>query len=162
MINTVIFNDSEMKLQIVEIEKQKQDAVEAVFFELDILVQMMRALAVENVKGFSLEITAMSINPGSKIGENFSMKCVLPIECPEDLKKELQTIESAMDVHQQMDSRERLMQKYAIMTADAAFFHNLWKGNKAVSCRFIIDMTSGESMKIGPFKLIDLVRDFKR
>lgn len=122
----------------------------------------MRALTVENVKSFSLEITAMSINPGSKIGENFSMKCVLPIESPVDLMDQLQAIESATDVHQQMDTRERLMQKYAIMTSDAEFFNNLWKGNKAVSCRFIIDMIPGESMKIGPFKLIDLVREFKR
>lgn len=161
MINGM-FCDSEMKLQIVEIEKQKQEAAEAIFFEIDILVQMMRALTVENVKGFSLEITAMSINPGSKIGENFSMKCVLPIECPKELKDELLAVEASMDIHQQMDARERLMQKYAIMTSETTFFNNLWKGNKAVTCRFIIDMASGESMKIGPFKLIDLVREFKR
>lgn len=161
MINGM-FCDSEMKLQIVEIERQKLEAAEAIFFEIDILVQMMRALSVENVKGFSLEITAMSINPGSKIGENFSMKCVLPIGCPKKLKDELLEVESSMDVHQQMDARERMMQKYAIMTSETAFFNNLWKGNKAVSCRFIIDMVSGESMKIGPFKTIDLVRDFKR
>ena len=161
MINGM-FCDSEMKLKIVEIERQKQEAAEANFFEIDILVQMMRALSVENVKGFSLEITAMSINPGSKIGENFSMKCVLPIGCPKELKDELLEVESSMDVHQQMDARERLMQKYAIMTTEATFFNNLWKGNKAVTCRFIIDMVSGESMKIGPFKLIDLVREFKR
>ena len=54
------------------------------------------------------------------------------------------------------------MQKYAIMTTEATFFNNLRKGNKAVTCRFIIDMVSGGSMKIGPFKMIDLVRDFKR
>ena len=64
-MNNGMFCDSEMKLQIVEIEKQKQEAAEAIFFEIDILVQMMRVLSVENVKGFSLEITAMSINPGS-------------------------------------------------------------------------------------------------
>ena len=104
----------------------------------------------------------MSINPGSKIGENFSMKCVPPIESPQELKDELLSVETSMDVHQQMDARERLMQKYAIMTTEAPFFNNLWKGNKAVTCRFIIDMVSGESMKIGPFKMIDLVRDFKR
>ena len=123
---------------------------------------MMRALSVENVKGFSLEITAMSINPGSKIGENFSMKCVLPIECPKELDEEMQQIEAATDIHLQMDTRERLMQKYAIMTSDAIFFNNLWKGNKSVTCCFIIDMVSGESMKIGPFKQIDLVREFKK
>ena len=161
MINEM-FCESEIKLQIVEIEKQKQEAIEAIFFEIDILVQMMRALTVENVKGISLEITAMSMTPGSKIGENFSIKCVLSIECPEDLKGELLAVESSMDVHEQIDARERLMQKYAIMTADATFFNNLWKGNKAVTCRFIFDVISGESMKIGPFKMIDLVREFKR
>lgn len=161
-MNNGMFCDSEMKLQIVEIEKQKQEAAEAIFFEIDILIQMMRALNMENVKGYSLEITAMSINPGSKIGENFSMKCVLPIESPKELKDELLSVETSMDVHQQMDARERLMLKYAIMTTEATFFNNLWKGNKAVTCRFIIDMVSGESMKIGPFKMIDLVRDFKR
>ena len=57
---------------------------------------MMRALNVENVKGYSLEITAMSINPGSKIGENFSMKCVLPIESPQELKGELLSVEKSM------------------------------------------------------------------
>lgn len=161
-MTNMFLSDSAMTLQIIEIEKQKQESEEAIFFEMDILVQMMRALSVERVKGFSLEITAMSINPGSKIGENFSMKCVLSIDCPKELKEQLQAVESATDVHQQMDTRERLMQKFAIMTSDAAFFNNLWKGNKAVSCRFIIDMVSGESMKIGPFKLIDLVREFKR
>lgn len=158
----MLLSDSAKNLQIVEIEKQKKESEEAIFFEMDILVQMMRALSVENVKCFSLEITAMSINPGIKIGENFSLKCVLPIESPENLKDEFISIESATDVHQHMDSRERLMQKYAVMTSDANFFNNLWKGNKAVSCHFIIDMISGESMKIGPFKLIDIVREFKR
>lgn len=161
-MTNMFLSDSAMTLRIVEIEKQKEISEEAIFFEMDILVQMMRALTITNVKSFSLEITAMSINPGSKIGENFSMKCVLPIEYTIEQKEELQSIESATDIHQQMDARERLMQKYAIMTTEAAFFNNLWKGNKAVSCRFIIDLISGESMKIGPFKLIDLVREFKR
>lgn len=74
----------------------------------------------------------------------------------------MQQIEAATDIHLQMDTRERLMQKYAIMTSDAIFFNNLWKGNKSVTCCFIIDMVSGESMKIGPFKQIDLVREFKK
>lgn len=37
-MNNGMFCDSEMKLQIVEIEKQEQEVAEAIFFEIDILI----------------------------------------------------------------------------------------------------------------------------
>jgi len=156
------FYGQPMKLSIVDIQKYKLSAEEAIFFEMDILIQMMRALTQDNVKGISMEVSAMSVEQGNKIGETFSMRCMLPVAFPQEVTDKLRSAEESKDVQEKMDTYDNLMQTFAIMSTDVAFFNTIWGGNNAVTCRFIIEMKSGESMKIGPFKLIDLVRDFKR
>jgi len=65
------FYGQAMKLAIVDIQKHKLSAEEAIFFEMDILIQMMRALTQDNVKCISMEVSAMSVEQGIKIGETF-------------------------------------------------------------------------------------------
>ena len=147
-------------LSIVEIEKYKERRDKALFFEIDIIVQMMRAFTVDSIKGYAMEINSIPVKSSEREELPFSMTCMLPIFCPQEVISELKFIEETTDNHVKMDYSDLVMRKYAIMTKDINLFSSLWSGQNYATCRFIFNLKSGENMKIGPFKLIDLIRDY--
>ena len=122
---------------------------------------MLRTFSSELIKDFFMEVSVASVEQNNRIGKTFSMNCLIKIIFPKEIVDQIKLAEESKNIQKKIDTYDYLIQTYAIMTTDVAFFNTIWRGNNTVTCRYIIEMKSGETMKIGPFKHIDLVRDFK-
>lgn len=107
MANNISIDIWNVELQVVEYGQQKD--AETVYFEMDTLVMLTRAVSINDIESISLEANIAA----SKQKENkgvFTLSCLWPISLSNVFVSKLQEVETHTDMMQQNRLREELIQ----------------------------------------------------
>lgn len=146
------------KIEIVEFPQCISIYPKGLCFEMDLLLQIIRILPIENVKCIDLKITATNYAMRN-VKESVSVSYYIPVTFEQYLKDKLLKVEKINDALEKAVQYERIIMQYALVTRDAVFFDTLWKNYNYVSGVYIFEFHNNETMTVGPFKLIDFVRN---
>lgn len=124
---------------------------------MDIIMQMMHLLKIADVEGISIEINSIDIDDDEKQGSS-SLTYTLPISFCEEFTDDLNRIGQITDKIKKAELLEGMIVKYAIKSNNASFFEELWSNKRYATSRFVFHIRNRESLIVGPFKMIDLVR----
>ena len=132
-----------IQLEIVDISKTKVENDKALYFEMDVIMQMLHLLKIEEIDGVSIEVNSISTNVGEDHGSS-SFTYTLPITFCNEFTEELNFVIQESDQLKKAELFEGMIVKYAIKSNNAAFFNELWSNKRYATCRFVFDSRNRE------------------
>lgn len=145
-------------MEIVDFSKCKSVSQKVISFEMDLFLQIMRVLSIQSVQNIGIEITASNVID-NEFGQMQSITYTFPIIYDCSFKEMIMKIDEISDPFEKAIQYEKIIVQYAIVSTNSDFFHALWEDYGVVSGRYIFELQNQETMRVGPFKLIDFVRD---